>query len=95
MTELNRTSSATCQGNDKSEWLADCSEQRKSWQELKVKRVGTPSLFDEYWQQEVLTQPAAIMTALEWAKANNAVSFFDAGDVQANGFQLVEDEEPG
>jgi 3D-(3,5/4)-trihydroxycyclohexane-1,2-dione acylhydrolase (decyclizing) len=43
----------------------------------------------------VLTQPAAIMLATDWAKKNGAVCFFDAGDVQANGFQVVEDERPG
>ena len=43
---------------------------------------------------EVLTQPAAILTASAWARAEGAVSFYDAGDVQANGFQVVEDETP-
>ena len=43
----------------------------------------------------VLTQPAAIKIATDWARANGVVSFFDAGDVQANGFQIVEDERPG
>ena len=36
-----------------------------------------------------------IKTATDWARANNAVSFFDAGDVQANGFQIVEDDRLG
>jgi hypothetical protein len=42
-----------------------------------------------------LPQPAAIKAALDWAREHNAISFFDAGDVQANGFQIVEDEQPG
>lgn len=80
---------------NKREWLGDCSTKKRAWQEMKHQRMTSPVLFDTYWQQEVLTQPAAIITALDWAKANNAISFFDAGDVQANGFQLVEDEVHG
>lgn len=80
---------------NKEEWLKDCSAKKQVWQEMKHQRMTSPVLFDPYWQQDVLTQPAAIITALDWAKANNAISFFDAGDVQANGFQLVEDEEHG
>jgi 3D-(3,5/4)-trihydroxycyclohexane-1,2-dione acylhydrolase (decyclizing) len=76
-------------------WLTNCSTKKRTWQEMKLQRMTSPVLFDPYWQQEVLTQPAAIITALDWAKSNNAISFFDAGDVQANGFQLVEDEERG
>ena len=42
-----------------------------------------------------MTQPAAIKLATDWARTNNCVSIFDAGDVQANGFQIVEDDKPG
>ena len=42
----------------------------------------------------MLTQPAAIKIATDWAKGRGAPCFFDAGDVQANGFQIVEDERP-
>jgi len=80
---------------NKDPWLVDCGMQKKTWQEMKSKRITSPILYDDYWQQEVLTQPAVIKTALDWAKTNQVISFFDAGDVQANGFQLVEDEEPG
>jgi 3D-(3,5/4)-trihydroxycyclohexane-1,2-dione acylhydrolase (decyclizing) len=52
-------------------------------------------LLDDYWGGPVLTQPAAIKIATDWAKARGTVCFFDAGDVQANGFQIVEDEHPG
>jgi len=44
---------------------------------------------------QVLTQPAAIKTALDWADTHQAVSFFDAGDVQANGFQIAEPQRLG
>jgi 3D-(3,5/4)-trihydroxycyclohexane-1,2-dione acylhydrolase (decyclizing) len=79
----------------KGDWLEDCSAKKRAWQEMKRQRMASPVILDPYWKQEVLTQPAAIMTALDWAKANSAISFFDSGDVQANGFQLVEDEEHG
>jgi 3D-(3,5/4)-trihydroxycyclohexane-1,2-dione acylhydrolase (decyclizing) len=36
-----------------------------------------------------------IKIATDWARAQEVVCFFDAGDVQANGFQIVEDEHPG
>jgi 3D-(3,5/4)-trihydroxycyclohexane-1,2-dione acylhydrolase (decyclizing) len=51
-------------------------------------------LHDDYWNKPVLTQPAAIKIATDWAKNEGIVCFFDAGDVQANGFQIVEDERP-
>ena len=41
----------------------------------------------------MLTQPAAMKIATDWVKENECVSIFDAGDVQANGFQIVEDDE--
>jgi 3D-(3,5/4)-trihydroxycyclohexane-1,2-dione acylhydrolase (decyclizing) len=52
-------------------------------------------LFDEVWQRNVLTQPAALKTVTEWARSHDAVTYFDAGDVQANGFQVNEDDRLG
>jgi 3D-(3,5/4)-trihydroxycyclohexane-1,2-dione acylhydrolase (decyclizing) len=75
-------------------WLNVCAEKKAAWQSLKQQRFSNPVLFDEYWGCPVLTQPAAIKIATDWAKAHDVVSFFDAGDVQANGFQIVEDEYP-
>ena len=43
----------------------------------------------------MLTQPAAIKIVADFAKEIDAAKFFDAGDVQANGFQIVEDERTG
>jgi len=43
----------------------------------------------------VLTQPAAIRIASDVAASRRAARYFDAGDVQANGFQIVEDERTG
>jgi 3D-(3,5/4)-trihydroxycyclohexane-1,2-dione acylhydrolase (decyclizing) len=69
--------------------------QRKAWEDFKQQRYTCPNLFDETWKRQVLTQPAVIKTATDWARKNNVVSIFDAGDVQANGFQIVEDERLG
>jgi 3D-(3,5/4)-trihydroxycyclohexane-1,2-dione acylhydrolase (decyclizing) len=76
------------------EWLQECAETKAAWQIFKAERTRNPTLVDEYWDGPVLTQPAAIKIATDWAKACKAVCFFDAGDVQANGFQVVEDEHP-
>jgi len=76
-------------------WLSDCAAKRQEWEAFKAQRYQTHCLFDDEWQREVLTQPAAIKTAVDWARDNDAVCFFDAGDVQANGFQIVEDDRPG
>jgi 3D-(3,5/4)-trihydroxycyclohexane-1,2-dione acylhydrolase (decyclizing) len=79
---------------DKQPWLQACAEKKSAWQAFKAERVKNPVLPDDYWGSRVLTQPAAIKIATDWAKDQGAVCFFDAGDVQANGFQVVEDERP-
>jgi 3D-(3,5/4)-trihydroxycyclohexane-1,2-dione acylhydrolase (decyclizing) len=78
----------------KPDWLQACGDQKLAWQAFKQQRELHPVLFDEYWGGSVLTQPAAIRIATDWAKAQGAICFLDAGDVQANGFQIVEDEHP-
>jgi 3D-(3,5/4)-trihydroxycyclohexane-1,2-dione acylhydrolase (decyclizing) len=80
---------------DNSEWFAACKTKRKEWDKARHERYNNPTIYDKVWQREVLSQPAAIKTAVDWAKDNEAVNFFDAGDVQANGFQVVEDDRPG
>jgi 3D-(3,5/4)-trihydroxycyclohexane-1,2-dione acylhydrolase (decyclizing) len=81
--------------NRKDDWLEACAEKKMAWQAFKQQRHLHPVLHDDYWGGPVLTQPAAIKLATDWAKAQPGVCFFDAGDVQANGFQVVEDESPG
>ncbi len=78
-----------------SEWFTACREKRAEWERFKQERYETPCLHDEMWGGEVLTQPGAIKAATDWARANDAVTFFDAGDPQANGFQIVEDDRLG
>jgi len=79
----------------KSPWVRVCSEKKAAWQAFKQERTLNPILPDEYWGEPVLTQPAAIKIATDWAKARKVACFFDAGDVQANGFQIVEDDVSG
>jgi 3D-(3,5/4)-trihydroxycyclohexane-1,2-dione acylhydrolase (decyclizing) len=47
------------------------------------------------WQRAALAEPAAIKIVADFAKEIGAAKFFDAGDVQANGFQIVEDDSTG
>jgi len=83
-------------GANPSGWLKECSAHRAEWEQFKQQRYEHPLIFDEAWKREVLTQPAAIKAAADWAKGKkDIIKFFDAGDVQANGFQIVEDESPG
>lgn len=78
-----------------SDWFKACSEKKNEWKAFKLLRYKQEVIFDPVWNKEVLTQPAAIKLATDWARTNNCISIFDAGDVQANGFQIVEDEHPG
>ncbi|MEV4395479.1 thiamine pyrophosphate-dependent enzyme [Nonomuraea sp. NPDC049607] len=77
-----------------SAWLAECRTARAAWEELKAARLARPRLHDPVWDREVLTQPAAVHTVAQWAADTRAVTFFDAGDVQAYGFQMSAQDEP-
>ena len=72
-------------------WLDACAKKKKEWATYKQARYACPPLNDEAWQKPVLPQPAAIKVVADFAKEIGAAKFFDAGDVQANGFQIVED----
>jgi len=78
-----------------SAWLKANRKNKEGWEAFKRKRYENPVLFDPLWGREVLTQPAAIKTAYDFAREKKAACYFDAGDVQANGFQAAEEEEPG
>lgn len=77
------------------EWLRECKEKRAEWEAYKQLRYDHPVLTDEKWGKSILTEPAAIKKAVDFADAHGCVKIFDAGDVQANGFQIVTDEKPG
>lgn len=78
-----------------SPWYKEITGKREEWYDFRKKRYDNPRLHDEVWGREVLTQPAAIKIACDFADERGAVKLFDAGDVQANGFQVVEDEKEG
>jgi 3D-(3,5/4)-trihydroxycyclohexane-1,2-dione acylhydrolase (decyclizing) len=81
-------------GRDASEWLAACAEQKSRWAALRAERCSTPPLDDPAWGRPVLTQPVVIATVDAFARRVGAAKYFDAGDVQANGFQVVADDAP-
>jgi 3D-(3,5/4)-trihydroxycyclohexane-1,2-dione acylhydrolase (decyclizing) len=80
---------------NKSTWLSACAAKKAEWAEFKRKRFACPPLQDAAWGKPVLAQPAAIKIVCDFAKQIGAVKLFDAGDVQANGFQIVEDDHSG
>ncbi|HVB18378.1 MAG TPA: thiamine pyrophosphate-dependent enzyme [Stellaceae bacterium] len=75
-------------------WLDACRIKKAEWRLFKEQRYATPPLADAAWGRPVLTQPVAIKTVADFAKSIDAVKYFDAGDVQANGFQIIEDDRP-
>jgi 3D-(3,5/4)-trihydroxycyclohexane-1,2-dione acylhydrolase (decyclizing) len=91
--ELARRGSSGSAGD--SPWLAACAQQRRRWEALKAERYAMPILYDEKWGGHLLTQVVAVKVATDWARERDVVTFFDAGDVQANGLQIVEDDRWG
>jgi 3D-(3,5/4)-trihydroxycyclohexane-1,2-dione acylhydrolase (decyclizing) len=80
---------------NKSEWLKACAAKKDEWAAYKRKRFEAPPIHDDVWGKPVLAQPGAIKIVADFAKQIGAAKFFDAGDVQANGFQIVEDDRSG
>lgn len=78
-----------------SAWAQAIRTKRREWEAFKQIRYTCPPLYDAVWQREVLTQPVAIKTVCDFADGIGALKIFDAGDVQANGFQIVADEREG
>lgn len=78
-----------------SEWLEECTSKRAEWEAYKQLRYDNPVLVDEKRGRSILTEPAAIKKAVDFADLHSCIKIFDAGDVQANGFQIVTDEKPG
>ncbi len=82
-------------GANKGAWLAVCAAKKQEWADYKRVRFECPPLQDVAWGRPVLPEPAAIKIVADFAKRIGAAKFFDAGDVQANGFQIVEDDRTG
>ena len=79
---------------DRQSWLAECTAMKANWKQFLAARQSNPPMADPVWQRPVLSQPAAIKVVCDFARRRQAIKFFDAGDVQANGFQTVEDDRP-
>ena len=77
-----------------SEWLSKCLAKKQEWQAFKKVRFDAATIEDDIWKIPLLTQPQVIKIADDFARLHGAIKFFDAGDVQANGFQIVEDNSP-
>ncbi|MDL2403730.1 thiamine pyrophosphate-binding protein [Rhizobium mayense] len=78
----------------KREWLAAGAAKRADWSTFLDRQATAAPVYDGAWSKPVLTQPRVIRIAAEFCRRHGAVKFFDAGDVQANGFQIVEDRSP-
>jgi len=81
--------------DNKAEWLKACAAKKAEWAAFKQARYDAAPFDDPVWKKPVLGQPAAIKIVADFAKEIDAAKFFDAGDVQANGFQIVEDDRTG
>ena len=79
---------------NKNEWLSKCLAKKQEWQSFKKDRFDAATIEDDIWKIPLLTQPQVIKIADDFARLHGAIKFFDAGDVQANGFQIVEDNSP-
>lgn len=79
----------------KRDWLRACANKKAAWTAFKRERFAAEPIIDTAWDRPVLTQPRAIHIVASFAKSIDAAKFFDAGDVQANGFQIVEDDRTG
>jgi 3D-(3,5/4)-trihydroxycyclohexane-1,2-dione acylhydrolase (decyclizing) len=80
---------------DRAPWIDACAEQKARWAKLREERCSAAPLDDPVWGRPVLTQPSAIGIIDAFARRVSAIKYFDAGDVQANGFQIVADDAPG
>ena len=70
-------------------WATECAAVKAKWDKELHRRTANLCLYDEVWGREVLTQPSAISVVLDWADQPGRKVFFDAGDVQAHGFQVA------
>lgn len=91
---LTRAVQALPQAPGKSDWLRTAAAKKAEWLMLRAARSTGPALADPVWPQPVMTQPQAIAAADAVCRRLGAIKFFDAGDVQANGFQIVADDTP-
>lgn len=77
-----------------STWRSACAGKKDEWRALRDERARAAPMLDPAWGREVMTQPSAVAIVQAFAYRVNALKVFDAGDVQANGFQLNADATP-
>jgi 3D-(3,5/4)-trihydroxycyclohexane-1,2-dione acylhydrolase (decyclizing) len=77
-----------------SAWRSACAEKKAEWTTLRQARTHSAPMLDPAWGREVMTQPSALAIVQAFACRANALKVFDAGDVQANGFQINADATP-
>lgn len=78
----------------KTEWLREAATKKAEWLAFRAARTAGPARRDPVWPRDVMTQPQAIAAADTACRTLGALKFFDAGDVQANGFQIIADDAP-
>jgi 3D-(3,5/4)-trihydroxycyclohexane-1,2-dione acylhydrolase (decyclizing) len=76
-------------------WFDECRAKRAEWDSFLAQRLSAPPILDPKLGMPLLTQPVAVATVAEFARKKGAAKYFDAGDVQANGFQIIEDDAVG
>jgi 3D-(3,5/4)-trihydroxycyclohexane-1,2-dione acylhydrolase (decyclizing) len=79
---------------ESSKWRSICAEKKAKWRALRDERTNATPMLDPAWQREVMTKPSAVAAVQAFAYRVNALKVFDAGDVQANGFQINADTTP-
>ena len=77
-----------------SAWRSVCAEKKAEWTALREARTHAAPMLDPAWGREVMTQPSALAIVQAFAYRTKALKVFDAGDVQANGFQINADVTP-
>jgi 3D-(3,5/4)-trihydroxycyclohexane-1,2-dione acylhydrolase (decyclizing) len=77
-----------------SQWLSACAAKKAEWIALRDTRTKGAPILDPAWKVEVLNQPTAVAAVQAFARRHRALKIFDAGDVQANGFQVNDDAVP-
>jgi thiamine pyrophosphate-dependent acetolactate synthase large subunit-like protein len=82
-------------GGAPTRWFEECLSKRREWDAFLMERLSAPPIHDPKFGRPLLTQPVAIAAVADFARKKTAVKYFDAGDVQANGFQIIEDEAVG
>lgn len=81
--------------NTDQNWKTECLAKKKEWQSHIKLKISKSPISDTTWARPVMTQPAVVSEVLNWVRKNDLKVFFDAGDVQANGFQLAEVDTEG